>query len=282
MRSVCPGKGYFFSCAAAALILCAPAWGSLVTYTVDPTQSSLILSGNWNGAPLFEKPAGSLVTTFGGSIQADISLNSIQVTQANLDANPGGNYQPGVNGQRGAHSADYGGFFRSGCFFAPGNLNVALRDVVLDLNSAPMAIEAGTFDPRALGVTAAGGSMDYAGTGILGWFTGKGRAPLIGDEVANKTKLLGSLTSADTLETLVIPIYSTFQVKIDSPLPSSQEWFNLTLRGSIVATRTLPGEVARPIPENPNPPGPEIPEPATLSLLMLGMALMWTRRRRCG
>src|SRR5690606_22662302 len=128
-----------------------------------------------------------------------------------------------------------------------------MRDVALDLSSVPMTLEGGTFDPTALGVTATSGSMDYAGTCILGWLTGRGRGALLGDDVPNNTRLNGSLTSSDSLETLVIPINVTLRVEIDSPLPNYHEWFTLTLRGSVVATRTLPEDVSRPIPDDPDP-----------------------------
>lgn len=286
MRGFGPRKGRLFPGACAVVLLCAPAWGTLITYTVDADQSTLILSGNWNGdAALLRRSPGSLVTTFGGAIEADVTASTIQLLSADLDANVNGTYSPGTNGQRGQAEADYAGLFRSHCWFAPGNLEVAIRDLALDLaggpvalsgaNPAAQALPGGTFDPQGLSVTATSGSMDHAGTGILGWLTGRGRTDFPKEGVANDTRLLGSLAAEDLVETLVIPVNARFQVQMESPLPSARESIEFTLRGSIVATRTLPSE-----PERPIPPDPVIPEPATVLFLTGGLVLMGANRRR--
>jgi hypothetical protein len=268
------------ACAAAALILCAPAWGTLVSYTVDPAQSSLAMTGSWNGLALWERPVDSLTTSYQGQIQAELANDSIELISATLDAQSGGTFRPRSGGRGGRQQADYAGFHRAGLFGLRGNVNVAFRDVALDLAGAPLGLTGGQFDASQLTVTAASGNMDYAGAGLMRPLVGHGRAPMQGGDVANAVSTAGTVVLNGSVETITIPVNSTFRVKIDSWLPSRYEWFDVTLAGSIVATRTVTAEDSGHVIPPDTDPGPQVPEPATVSLLLMGLGFGLLRFRR--
>jgi hypothetical protein len=253
------------------LAVCTPAWGTAVSYTVDTAQSTLNLSGSWNGLTLWHRPAGSLATSYSGSIQADLTDTSIHLLDANLDADSSGSYRPRFDGRGGRQAGDYGGFFRLGAHGLRGNLNTAFRDVVLDLASAPMLLSGGAFDAALATVTAASGAMDYAGAGLLRPVIGQGRAPITGVDVANATEASGLLALTNGIETLTLPINATFAVNLDSGIADEYDAFQLTLTGTIVASRES-GDAGRG--------EPDLPEPATLSFLAVGFSVIWMRRRR--
>lgn len=284
MRSRCPWKGHVLLIAATGLSLCTQAWGSLVSYTVDPTQSTLTLSGSWGGSTLWHKPVGSLETSYSGVIQADLTSDSVQIMSATLDADAGGRYRPRFEGRGGRQAGDYGGFFRTGAYGMRGNVNVALRDVALNLAGGSVAISDGAFDAGVLSVSAASGVVDYSGAGLLRSAVGQGRSDVIGENLGNAASTDGSLVSTAQSETITIPIQITLASLIDSSLPDQYDRFEWTLSGSIVATRTLTSgtpDSGRPDPDNgggSNPPPPDVPEPTTLSFLALGVAFLCKRR----
>lgn len=275
MNSGCPRSGLTRLCACAVLTsaLCVPAWGTIVNYTLDPAQSSLTLSNTWLGMNMVQQSSGSLVTSYDGFIQADVTDTSIQFLSATLDARANGSFKPAVDGARGNDPADYGGRFPLGWFSVLGAVNIAVRDVALGLASAPVALDAGAFDASAAALTATG-SVDHAGIGLLGWLAGRGRAPL-GGSASNEVDVSGSLVRSGNVETLTLPVDVTYALKIASPfLPSQLEWFEVNLSGTIVATRTRGDEAERPLPDDPT-----IPEPATLVLLAIGCGVLGSRRR---
>lgn len=269
-----PPCGPWMACAVAALTLCSPAWGTRVNYTVDPAQSSLAMSGSWNGLRLWGKPADSLITSYQGQIKAELTNDTIELVSVTLDAEPGGSFRPRAWGGCGRQQADYAGFHCLGLF---GDVNVAFRNVTLDLSGPTLALTNGRFDASQLTATATSGSMDYAGAGLVWLATGRGRVPLQGTDVANEVSTAGTVTVNGSVETITIPVNSTFMAKIDSWLPSRCEWFEITLTGSIVATRTVSsGDSGHVIPPDIKP-EPQVPEPATLSLLVLGLGLALRR-----
>src|SRR5208283_85513 len=82
------------------LLLAACAWpaanvcADVITYTVDPTRSSLTISGTYEGDPLQPQPgvAGSLTTSYTGTITADRDFigNMLEITGGSIDAQTDG------------------------------------------------------------------------------------------------------------------------------------------------------------------------------------------------
>jgi hypothetical protein len=91
---------------------------SPVTFTIDPTVSSLVLSGMVGGQPIQEQGSGSLTTTYEGSTSADINLfqdkgGTIQFLGNAIGdeaiADISGIWQPLPDGSPGSAPANYGG-----------------------------------------------------------------------------------------------------------------------------------------------------------------------------
>lgn len=262
-------KSLVMQAVATGLLLSAPAWATFIEYQVDPTQSSLSLSGDWNGRPLWSKQIGGLQTFYMGSIQADVTDASIQLLGADLMAAVGpGKQRPRGYGRARSQVADYSGFFRYSEPCLHGNLNVAFRDIALTMSSAPITLANGRFDAASIFVPTTTAAMDYAAAGALSCYVEPGRVGIARTEIANSPAEQGSLTAANGLERLIIPVRATFEATIDSCLPDAYDRFGLTLMGTIVASRITGLEPERPVP----------PEPSTLILLAAGLLVPASRR----
>lgn len=148
--------------APAALLQAAPA-----QFTLDEGQSRITMSGSVLGLPVREQGAGSLSTTFFGTIVADVGASSIQFPGGSvLTARTNGVWRPGVGGGSGSAPANYAAEAST----LLGTLRGALRNIVLDLTSGALPVTGGQFDAANLmfgfpaGSTA---SFDYD-AGFLG------------------------------------------------------------------------------------------------------------------
>src|ERR1041384_8264275 len=127
------------------LLITASSSASSVTYTIDPTQSSLSATGTLSGNIPSSQTFGSNLTTYNGTISADRTATSIQFTFGSFidaDRQPS-KQQPDIGGEAGSAAADYG-------LKAPntfGTTYAAFRDLVFDLSSDPLTVAAnGNFD----------------------------------------------------------------------------------------------------------------------------------------
>ncbi len=140
---------------------------SIIVFSVDPGSSSLSLNDTTVlGGPLTPQGPGSLVTTYGGMITADLDLdgNTINFFDAGtaLNANFSGNWQPGVGGTPGVMDpANYGGQFAGiGLNYA------AFRDLVMGAKTdAPVPLTPngdGTYGcPSPTTIKFNDGNLDY-------------------------------------------------------------------------------------------------------------------------
>src|ERR1700748_2666472 len=78
-------------------------------FTIDPTQSSLTLSGSAVTFTFTQQAAGSLTTVYNGTIQVTQTPGTIQFTgQSLITAQTNGSWKPLAGGGNGSAPADYG------------------------------------------------------------------------------------------------------------------------------------------------------------------------------
>jgi hypothetical protein len=233
-----------------------PAQAAVVTYTIDPNQSSLFVSGMLTGNFATAQTQGSLSTSYSGTIIADVGGGTIKFpggSHVNA-ANQSADQQPDSSDLSGSSApANYGrtadGPFGSTSFEAIRGLSFDLFD---DTSGAGIPISGTNFNSGSLALQANNGTSDvvYGSSGVQTDFSGKG--------TANGTAGgFSSLVQSGTTETLTLKIDSgAIAYGVEQSADS-----NVSFTGTIVATRTV------------------VPEPASVALCGLaGIGLL--RRRR--
>ena len=174
----------------ASLIVTYTASAQTATFQVDPTASSLTVSGTALGAPIQQQGPGSLTTTYRGPLLVQLAPGTIQFPGGSaVTANNSGNWQPLPGGASGSAPANYGG--RVIILFQVSN--AAVRDAVFDATTpAPLALT-GTGNNRgfssAIDFTATTGNVDYNSA-----LAGSGTNPLAGSTGTNSSPNGGSLS----------------------------------------------------------------------------------------
>lgn len=204
------------------------AFGEVKTFTVDPSQSSLTITGSFAGIGLGEQGPNSLTTHYGGFINADVTPTTIQFTAgSSIVASNNGNWQPGLGGTSGAAPANYGGQISS--FLVSGK--AAVRNVNVDITSGAISISAGTFPASGLEIgfpTNASTVVDYTYTPLFG--TGDSASkPLAGHSTNN---VLVSATLATVGEELVLTIPINYSGYVTAISPNDVEFI---FAGQLVA-----------------------------------------------
>ena len=134
-----------------------------VTFTIDPSLSSIVVSGSIGTSSLIEQGAGSLSAHYAGTLNADVTTGSIQFLSANVTPQTTGPWQPGDAVANYAGTIDVFGT----------TAQVAVRNLVLDVSSSEADLGAGgSFHATIQSIKAKAGELDYA-TGL-----GNGSAPL--------------------------------------------------------------------------------------------------------
>ena len=240
------GKG-FTTLICAWVALCASARAE--TFTINPLQSILTLSGSVAGNPASQQPPAGFSTSYSGTIDATLSGMSIQFNSASAVAAISGNYSPLVGGGAGTAPGDYGGMFTvSGIF--PGTF--AIRGLEASLSSGPLSLTGGAFDASQLLFLATTGSVDYrvAALAMMGTLSVAGNSAMNGPG-------MGSIAIVGGVNTLTIPIDVTILFTV---VTTNDTMFRL--RGNLVATA--------------------VPEPATWMLLGFGILVCAQQFRRKG
>ncbi|MBV9008163.1 MAG: PEP-CTERM sorting domain-containing protein [Verrucomicrobia bacterium] len=221
------------------------------TFTLDPTASTLTVSGNNIYVGMFApQGANSLTTSYSGTIDATVTANSITFNSAALAAAVSGNWQPAAGGAAGSAPADYG------ITFAPpytGLAYAAIRNLVLDLSSNAIPTTAGSFDSTQISIAASSGTTDYTGP------LGSGSIDLTKLGSGPNGAMPGILTMVGGIETLTIPISFSETLSVVGPNDTTA-----TFTGTMVATEMLP-----------------VPEPGSWVLMLggLGALLLFQRTR---
>jgi len=231
-----------------------------VSYTIDPLQSTLTLLGNLSNSTAQQQGAGSLSTSFSGSVVADRTGNTI-LFPANggsaINALNSGSWRPDDNGFDDTDLANYG---RQAPWEISPNITVfeAIRGLVIDLwddnFGVPATIAAnGTFNSNSFFLHLDDGASDL----LIG--NSPGIVSHVNKETSNSNNNgLSSVTLDGTTEKLTLK-FSTGGIGYSISTPGDSS-FSFT--GTIVATRTV------------------IPEPGAGGLLAIGGAALLGRRRR--
>jgi hypothetical protein len=127
-----------------------------VTFTIDPTRSSITLSGDLANSDLgtfvfAAQGIGSLTTSYTGSILADLSPPNIQFPGGSvIQAKTNGTWKPAGGGGSGSAPGDYGGQI-----IKPLEITAyfAGRNFLLDVSSPPTTLTNGGFNSGLLAVT---------------------------------------------------------------------------------------------------------------------------------
>ena len=194
-------------------------------FTIDPTQSSLTLSGSILGSTFTPQGAGSMTTVYNGTIQVAQTPDTIQFTgQSVITAQTNGSWKPLAGGGNGSAPADYGAVASSIV-----TVNAAFRSILLDVTSPPITVTNGQFDANGLtflfpaGATSA---IDYRSSIASGskLATGSG---------ANNVAALSTITTAGNVQTLTIGVNVQFTFSL---INSGDTIVNVV--GQIVATNS--------------------------------------------
>ncbi|MBI2927730.1 MAG: hypothetical protein HYY24_18695 [Verrucomicrobia bacterium] len=224
-----------FSLWAGCLVTCLNAplgvlQGAPATFTIDPAQSQITISGTALGNELLEQGPGSLTARFGGTFEADVTDSTIQFTGGSaIDAEPSGEWEPLPDGSFGKAPADYG----AKATVLGSDTKASLRNTLLDATSGVLALASGTFDSAGIVFgfpTESTASLDYRVSGFLGTSGSKRLEGLSTNQVTTG----GTLLTSGGTQTLTIPVDAKFSFTL---LLSDDIKFTLT--GQLVATRTL-------------------------------------------
>jgi hypothetical protein len=233
-------------CAFPAVVLSSP-----ITYTVDPSQSSLTLSGTWGGYTVVSQltAPNTLIASLAGNITADRDFvqDTLQITGGSVAAQNNGAYVDLAD-----TPADFG-------IVPNGSLdNVgAIVDFAVSLSSLPINSPE-SFDASQVTADVGSGQFHY----VSGGSSYPGGPIIVSDTyVAISGSLLlasgsASVADADGIETLTIPV--GFDLPIETSLILDPLAINLS--GVIVATAP-------------------IPEPASLSVLAVPAFVILCKRR---
>ncbi|MGA7801624.1 MAG: hypothetical protein WCC36_12520 [Gammaproteobacteria bacterium] len=228
---------------------------SLVTFTLDPSRSSLTLeptsTRSFAAAAIDGQGGAGLRTSYSGTLSADVTAGHITLLGASLTAADSGNWSPGTG------PANYGfNVAVSGL-----SAQVALRDLKATGSSGAMALSGGAFDATgvqwALTDGTASGDMQYSGA------TGSGMATPTADLTGlNAFNGAGGGTLAPD-GTLTLPVDWALGTLLNGvPVIAS-------LQGSLVATSSVATSA--------------VPVPGAMLLMatgLIGLGATVGRRRR--
>ncbi len=215
---------------AAALALFSPGVGaSPVTFTLDPTQSTLTLvpvsTRTVGAADIYGQSGAGLVTGYSGTLSADVTAGHITFLGASLTAADSGNALPGPA------PSNYGFHFAVSGLEA----DVALRGLQATATSGALGLSGGAFDGTGVqwGLTHGTASADVLFSGGMA----SPSADLTGLSAFNGAA--GGTLAADG--TLTLPVrWMVGTVLNDVPV-------SVSLQGSLVATSSVvPSEVPVP------------------------------------
>ena len=234
----------------APILLNASAVGAMVEYAVDPLRSTVTVSGVFEGVPLSEQTPGSLTIGYRGVLRGDLDNGMLA-----LGGNNAGSLFQTVPQQPRSSPDDLGlaAYGLRGVTPNSGEVLMAISSIAFYLGTEfrpPLDIADGSFAPADVGFFVDGGSLLFS-TAVVPL----GGVDLHGKGAPNQATIPGTFTMTGEVETLIIPIATTFSLTALSP-----DDLTLSFSGQIVATRT-------------------VPEPTTAFLILCGLLALARRLR---
>jgi hypothetical protein len=216
-------------------------------FALVPAQSSLTLSGTINGSNISQQGAGSLTTTYSGTVAADWDLDArtIRFNSAGTAATAAnsGSWQPNVGGGGGSAPANYGAQGSFSISICSISARVAVRGLVASLSTAgTLPLTASGSDPytfastQTLAINAGGADYSYS-TNFCG--SGSGHTNIAGQSTANTASARGVFQDlGNGAYGMTIPVSVTINQNISTPLGNVP--VVLHINGSMRANATLP------------------------------------------
>ena len=209
---------------------------SPAVFAIDPDQSHLTLAATLVGLALDAQDPGSLTTVLRGSVNAEVTPTTLQFTGlSGVAAATNGSWQPLSGGLPGTAPADFGA---KGQVALLGTIQIAIRDLVLDLRSEVLPMQNAGFDASGIRFVVSTNSptaFDYrVGSARFG-------SRVVAGVATNQVTSRATLVDVARVQTLQFDIDARFPFAAFIPDDSLAAF-----SGSIVATRSLAGSVAVP------------------------------------
>jgi hypothetical protein len=203
-----------------------------VEFVIDPAQTHVTLSGTAAGLTVAEQGAGSLTTSFEGTVVADIAVDALRfVGGSRIEGVTNGVWSPKAFGEAGTEPADFGAQASGGLITG----TAALRELLLDLESeTAMPLSQGQFNADGLLFRFpedAPSAFDYRVTVFIITESDRG---LLAGYATNRIAAMGTLTTEENSQVLHVPIEASIVFELLDPGDST-----LTITGQLRATRTL-------------------------------------------
>ena len=239
--------------ASATILFSRPAIAAVVEYTVDSSASFVTVSGTFQGSPFTDQIPGSSTAHYSGSFRCELENGLLDIVGHEAislfnplplaPTAPNGNDEPSAYGFRVTlpDSSEVLISISSISFYLSTNYH------------PPLDVADGFFAPSDLGFFLHGSTLLLAGGTIPLAY-----ADLHGSGAPNTAASPGTFTNDGILETLTIPIATTFSLDTLSP---DDLTLTLALTGQIVASRP-------------------VPEPSTALLLLCGGGLLFRNAGR--
>lgn len=195
---------------------------STVVFTVNSGLSTATASGTSLGFALVAQAAGSLTTSYSGTVTVDVNPGSVRFISAVLTAANNGTWQPG--GTAGCYA---------GNVVTPlGTVQGAARALVGSVTSGTLAVGGGgTFSSTGLTFSATSGRIDYNAP-----IVGSGTTSLTGNSVPNQAASSSTYVVSGGVATITIPV----SISQDFALISAGDT-HLVITGQVVATAPVSG-----------------------------------------
>lgn len=199
------------------------------TFTIDPAQSTVTLSGSVSGFALREQGPGSLATRLEGALEVQTTGSEISLPSGQVDARTNGVWAPFPGGAAGVAAADFGARASAPPF---AEVIGALRNIVMEVSGGARPLQGTQFN--ASGLVFSFPTNSLAALDFDAGVIGKGSRALAA-EATNNAATTGTITGVAGSRVLTINVAATFVFSVfleeDSPL---------TVTGKIVANEGGP------------------------------------------